>query len=187
MNSTVSYNLSCRHIYFSGKELFNLVLEEKRVTFRAYSDPRYYYEKGKLCVKIVLDYHTKVDSEREEQKFPDLISFEDNRENTAMQVLASRDYNELLEEGLAALVEYLLNIFYRKQYYINDAFHKMKERGFFWISVTLFKLKRYEESLDLIKRYYHSWKQNGQFLKHMISEMFDAYPSLKDKYGHKLV
>jgi hypothetical protein len=115
-----------------------------------------------------------------------LISFEDTRDDEAMQALASMDYNELLEEGLSALVEYLLNIFYRKQYYPHDLFQKMKEKAFFWISCTLFKLKRYEESLDLIKRYYRNWNHSKDFLNSIIHEIFEAYPSLKDKYIDKI-
>ena len=134
----------------------------------------------------MLDYHAKVksDKESEDNTFPDLISFEDNKENDAMQALTSRDYNELLEEGLAALVEYLLNIFYRKQYYTDENFKRMKEKAFFWISITLFKLKRYEESLDLVKRYYKSWSHSEDFINSIVSEMLEAYPPLREKYKH---
>lgn len=164
-------------------------LEEKEITFRSYSDPRYYYEKGKLCIRIVLDYHSKINDEttEEDSKFPDLISFADTKDNLAIQQLASRDYNELLEEGLAALVEYLLNLFYRKQYYIESDFQRMKERAFFWVSITLFKLKRYEESLDLIKRYRHLWRHSETFLNSIINEMFIHYPSLRERYASKLM
>jgi len=82
-----------------------------------------------------LDYHAKINSlqEEEDQNFPDLITFEDTRDDRAMQSLTSRDYNELLEEGLEALVEFLLNLFYRKQYYTEDGFNSKKEKAFFWI------------------------------------------------------
>ena len=113
-----------------------------------------------------------------------MISFEDTRDDEAMQTLTSRDYNDLLEEGLAALVEYLLNIFYRKQYYTAKYFQDMKEKAFFWVSVTLFKLRRFEESLDLIKRYYPNWRHSHKFINQIIEEMFEASPPLKDKYGH---
>lgn len=148
-------------------------VEDKKVSFKSFSDPRYYFEKGKLCCKIVLDYHAKVENDKpeEESKFQDLISFDNSKDDEAIQALSGRDFNELLEEGLAALVEYLLNLFYRKQYYTDDNFTKMKERAFFWISITLFKLKRYEESLDLIKSYYKHWKHKESFIRNMVEEM----------------
>ena len=158
-------------------------IEENSITFMSFSDPKYYFEKGKLCWRIVLDYHAKINSlqEEEDQNFPDLITFEDTRDDRAMQSLTSRDYNELLEEGLEALVEFLLNLFYRKQYYTEDGFNSKKEKAFFWIWITLFKLKRYEESIDLIKRYSHKWKHSEDFINSIVFEMVKAHPQLQEK------
>ena len=83
----------------------------------------------------MLDYHAKInaDKDTEDPRFYDLISFEDTRDDEAMQALTTRDYQELLEEGLEALVEYLLNLFYRKQYYSEEGFTAKKDKAFFWI------------------------------------------------------
>lgn len=161
----------------------NDVISQENITFRSFSDPKYYLEKGRLIARIVLDYHTKMNSlaEYEEDKFPDLISFEDSRDDEAMKSLTSRYYSELLEEGLEALVEYLLNIFYRKQYYSEEGFETKKEKAFFWIAVVLYKLKRYEESFDIIKRYSHKWSHSEKFIHSIVSEMIEVYPPLSEK------
>ena len=98
----------------------------------------------------------------------------------------------MLEEGLESLVEYLLNLFYRKQYYSDDDFNTMKVRAFFWVSVTLFKLKRYEESLEIIRSYYRNWIDPNNHYKEMyvqqiVNEMFEADPSLSQKYVGKII
>lgn len=117
-----------------------------------------------------------------------MITFEKpEKDDQVIKVLTGREYNELLEESLSALVEYLLNLFYRKQYYEEDNFNKMKSRAFFWVSVALFKLRRYGESLELIRKYYQSWSNYQNFIKMMVEEMFQADPLLKQTYGDKFL
>ena len=172
-----SYDLNTMRKKFTDSKI-----KSDKISFRSFSDPRYHYEKGKLWCRIVLDYHANLKANKSWDDLPDLISFEDSQNDKAMQSLACRSYNELLEEGLSSLVEYLLNLFYRKQYYQTEEFEKLREKAFFWVSATLFKLKRYEESLDLIKRYYHNWDHSQGFVNSMVSDMFDVCPSLKGKY-----
>ena len=113
-----------------------------------------------------------------------MITFEKpEKDDEVIKVLTGREYNELLEEALSALVEYLLNLFYRKQYYEEENFNKMKSRAFFWVSIALFKLKRYGESLELIRKYSLSWSNYQKFIKMMVEEMFQADPLLKQTYG----
>ena len=61
-------------------------------SFKSYSNPKYYFEKGKLCCKIVCDYHSKIkqDKESSDNMYMDLISFEQEKEDRAMKQLTGR-------------------------------------------------------------------------------------------------
>ena len=164
------------------------IIETRKANFRTFSDSKYYFEKGKLCWKIILDYDAKKKNDLNEDEFEDLIKFEKpEKDDEVIKVLTGREYNELLEEALSSLVEYLLNLFYRKQYYLEDNFNKMKGRAFFWVNIALFKLKRHGESLELIRKYHQYWSKNHSFIKMMIEDMFRVDPLLKQTYGSKLL
>ncbi|CAI2378094.1 unnamed protein product [Moneuplotes crassus] len=146
-----------------------------KTTFRTFSDPKYLLEKGKLCCKIIRDFHAKLSSQQEnyETELLEQTSLGHTLDVQVIFNLTSRDYKELLEEGLEALVEFLLNLLYRKQYYRDEGFEAKKETVFFWISICLYRLNRHEESLAIIRKYSHNWNHNKEFINCIKKDMVD--------------